>query len=117
MLSSFHHSVVIVHVLLSHYRSAQRIVHIPFFAPSKPVSPSEHAKHEALLKEARSDASAAVGEIIRMGDHLVSASVQDHMKSQILPFVIQHTPSLHYRVQKCYALAQTAAELVSYSLQ
>ena len=29
-----------------------------------------------------------------------------------LPYIIQHMPSLHFRVQKCYALALIAVELV-----
>ena len=66
-----------------------------------------------ILKETRSGASAAIGEIIKLGGKLISPEVQLHLQNHHLPFVIQHMPSLHFRVQKCYALALTAAELVS----
>ena len=100
----------------TNYRSSQRIVHIPFFHQPKPLSPSQQARTEMILKEARSSASAAVGEIIKLGGKLISSEVQLHLQNHHLPFVIQHMPSLHFRVQKCYALALTAAELVRTSL-
>lgn len=87
-------------------------MHIPFFAHLKSVAPSEQAKTEAMLKRARSGASAAIGEIIKLGGKLISPEVQQRMQRHHLPFIIQHMPSLHFRVQKCYGLALTAAELV-----
>ena len=85
---------------------------MPFFPPSKPVTPSDLRRQEMLLKEARGRASASIGEMISLGHQLLTPQVQTYMERTVLPLVIDKLPNLHFRVQKCYALLLTAAKLV-----
>ena len=91
---------------LDGYRNCHRIVHIPFFPASQPLSPVEQARHETALIDARAAASGSIGELIKLGEKLSSYD-------SLLPFVCTHLPDVHFRVQKCYALVLNTAELVS----
>lgn len=64
------------------------------------------------MKAAREEASAGVGHVIAMGYELISAERQMHCLTGILPVVCEALPDLHLRVQKCYALVLTVAEMV-----
>ena len=93
-------------------RNSQRIVHIPFDKPMTNYSPSRF-KDETKLKKARSMASSSIGEVIDMGRVLMSKNAQDYLHQNVLPMVCEKLPKVHFRIQKCYALILTAAQVVS----
>ena len=99
--------------ILSTSRNTQRIIHIPFYPPRESPSPTLQVENEMKMRAARTMASASMGHIISLGKELVSADRQQHINANILPFVCKHLPTVHYRVQKCYALMLAVAELVS----
>ena len=65
------------------------------------------------MRAARTMASASMGHIVLLGKKLVSVDRQRHINTKILPYICKHLPTVHYRVQKCYALMLAVAELVS----
>lgn len=93
-------------------RNSQRILHVPFFSPTKPASPSDLRTQEMLLKQARVKASASIGVMIALGYRLLSPEVQEYLDRVVLPVVAEHLSTVHFRVQKCYALLLTSAQQV-----
>lgn len=96
-------------------RNAQRIVHVPFKAiESSVVNIQGHLEFEDSLSKARKESSGAIGYITSLATLLVSKSARNYTKKMLLPFVAKHLPSVHLRVQKCYALVIVAARLVGF---
>lgn len=93
------------------FRYAQRIVHVPFFAPQD-SDDTEQLDYEHCLNSMRSLASSSIGAIISLGSHLVSESTKRYIKDELLPLITKNMPSAHHRVKKCYALVLVAAKLV-----
>ena len=88
-------------------------VHIPPFPGSMPVLLTEQVQQEREMKEARNAAFAAFRGISTMGKHIVHADTSCFYEQKVLPFVVSKLPSVHYKVQKCYALVLTIAKLGS----
>ena len=76
------------------------------------MTPSGLRQQEMQLKKARDSASSSIGEMVSLGELLLTTQVQTYMEQAVLPLVIEQLPDLHFRVQKCYALLLTAAKLV-----
>ena len=93
-------------------RNSQRILHIPFFSPSRPASPSDLRTQEMLLKQARVEASASICVMIALGYRLLSPEVQKYLDQVVLPVVTEHLSTVLFRMQKCYALLLTSAQQV-----
>lgn len=70
-------------------------------------------ENEMLLKDARKKASSGIGMLISIGHKLVAPEWQSHLN--ILPFVTNELPHVHFRVQKSYALLLLVSKLVSYN--
>ena len=85
-------------------------MHIPFFAPTTPTSPSNLRRCEMKLKQASKDAS---GTLVALGESIMAEENQHYLDDTALPLVATSLPSVHFRVQKCYALLLTAAKTVS----
>lgn len=96
------------------YRCGERIVHIPFFSPSRETTSQELQKWEQELKLGRLENSACIGHLIAIGSELTSAARQQHINSEILPYVASHLHGLPYRLHSCYALLLAMAEMVCY---
>ena len=94
------------------HRHSQRIIHIPFFPPTKCLNPTELRENELSLKEARNNASAGIGILISIGRKIVAPDWQEHLNNTVLPYVMKELPRVHFRVQKSYALLLVASELV-----
>ena len=103
-------------LIIFHYRNSQRIVHIPFFAPTTSTSPSNLRRCEMQLKQARKDASASFGTLIALGESIMAEENQKYLDDTALPLVAASLPGLHFRVQKCYALLLIATKTVSANL-
>ena len=94
-------------------KNSQRFLHIPFFSPSRPASPSDLRIQEMLLKQARVEASASMCVMIALGYRLLSPEVQKYLDQVVLPVVTEHLRiNVRFRVQKCYALLLTSAQQV-----
>lgn len=78
------------------------------------MSPIQLRKSEMMLKDARKNASSSIGILIEMGDQLLARNAQQFRDEIVLPLVVEKLPTVHFRVQKCYALLLTAAKLVSH---
>ena len=65
-----------------------------------------------LLKQARVEASASIGVMIALGYRLLSPEVQKYLDQVVLPVVTEHLSTVHFRMQKCYALLLTSAQQV-----
>lgn len=76
------------------------------------VNMQGHIDFEDLLTKAHSESSGAIGYITSLATLVVSKSARNYMKKILLPFVANHLPSVHLRVQKCYSLVIVAARLV-----
>ena len=58
-----------------------------------------------------------IGHVISLVKELVSADRQWHINTNIFPYICKHLPSVHYRVQKCYALIYVLAVAKLVSIQ
>ena len=65
------------------------------------------------LKQARKDASASFGTLVALGESIMAEENQHYLDDTAPPLVATSLPSVHFRVQKCYALPLTAAKTVS----
>lgn len=77
---------------------------------------TELRENEIRLKEARKNASSAIGILIAIGHRIASPDMQQHLSNITLPFVIGKIPHVHFRVQKSYALLLLVSQLVGYSI-
>lgn len=93
-------------------RNSQRILHIPFFSPVRSPESTELRENEIRLKEARKNASSAIGILIAIGHRIASPDMQQHLSNITLPFVIGKIPHVHFRVQKSYALLLLVSQLL-----
>ena len=97
----------------SFFRKAQRIVHIIFNKPDTTTIHNQVELEDSIAKM-RSDLSAAVSCIIKMGKVLVSQDTRMYIADTLMPFISENLPSLHHRVKKCYSLVLVAVKLVNY---
>lgn len=65
------------------------------------------------MRQMRSEASGAIGLIIRIGQELITERTRTALEDLFLPFVSSHLPDIHFRVHKSYALILSAAWIVS----
>ena len=67
---------------------------------------------EMKLKDARRNASAAIGHMIAVRCHLLSPEAQAYLTKSLLPFVSQNLPNVHFRVQKSYSQLLLVCKIV-----
>jgi hypothetical protein len=94
-------------------RKVQRIIHIPFFKAECVISEAEHIQIDDKLVQTRGSLSSCIGYLISLREALTSPISRNFIGENLMPFISQHMPSVHYRLKKCYALILASARLVS----
>lgn len=93
-------------------RCGERIVHIPYFSPSRESNGEDIRKWEQELKRGRLENSACIGHLIALESELISPARQEHINTELLPYVASHLQGFPYRLHSCYALLLAMAEMV-----
>lgn len=85
---------------------------MPFFPHDPSVSEVEKLVKERKLHIAMEGASSAIGDIISLGQQLLSERVQERMIRKTIPLVARNLKGLPCRVVKAYSLLLTTVRLV-----
>jgi hypothetical protein len=93
-------------------RKVQRIIHIPFFKAECVISEAEHIQIDDKLVQTRGSLSSCIGYLISLREALTSPISRNFIGENLMPFISQHMPSVHYRLKKCYALILASARLL-----
>ena len=92
------------------YRTAQRLIHIPFAQPNGRFS----CANEERLNMARQAGSRSIGVMIAMVNLFGYPEFRWILDDEIMPYVEMKLPGLHFRLHKAYSLLLTVANVVSH---